>query len=141
MAKIGYEVEGKYANQGILTYFCSAEEYLSNEYLHRDLYENRVDMIYISDHLNILDLQSIADTFNGSGIKVTVELTQLDDVPPVGVEIFWNASQASYAQAKTILPLRNIAQIKVEHNKHVMAWTVGNSVLTLPVDFEGDIEV
>jgi len=141
MAKLGLEVEGKYAAFNLKTLFMSAEEYMEAEDILDIVNEQDVEQLYISDHLNLLDLNDIGRRFADSDVLVTVELTQLDEVPPEGIEIYWNASQASYAQAKTIRYLRSEDQVKVECAKHVMSWVVGEAVLTFPEDFDGDVEL
>jgi hypothetical protein len=141
MAKIGLEVEGKYAGLGLLTYFCSAEEFFHTEDIFGKLFDYGVDHIYISDHFNEVDLYELAQMFYSTDIIVTVELTQLDELPPEGIEIYWNASQASYAQARTVKFLRPMDQIKIENEKTVFSWIIGNADITLPEDFEGDREV
>lgn len=143
MAKIGIEVEGMLRGENVRTYFCSAREYVESDILNLiyNLYANNIEMIYISDHHNELDLHHLAGVFEDSGIGVTVELTELTSVPPEGVEIFWNVSQASYAQSRTLHFLRPKDQIKIENEKHVLAFVVGNAVITYPEDFNGDIEV
>lgn len=143
MAKVGYEVEGMLKGEGVLTYFCSAKEYIEAnpiELLYK-LFSNGVDMIYISDHHNELDLHHLAESFEGSGVAVTVELTELTEIAPEGVSIFWNVSQASYAQSRTIHFLRFEDQIKIENEKNVLSFVAGNAVITRPSDFDGDIEV
>jgi hypothetical protein len=141
MAKIGLEVEGKYAGLGLLTFFCSAEEFFHMEDIFGKLQDYGVDQIYISDHLNEIDLYELGEMFDGVDVIVTVELTQLNALPPENVEIYWNASQASYAQARTIKFLRPMDQIKIENEKTVFSWIIGNADITLPEDFEGDREV
>jgi len=141
MAKVGFEVEGKYVGQNLLTYFCDASEYLHDPDLWGKILNHGVQHVYICDHLNLLDLDVLALAFYSTGIKVTVELTQLRKVAPAGVEIMWNASQASYLQSRTIDYLRPIDQVKVEQDLFVMCWKVSDAVLTMPKDFEGDIEV
>ena len=141
MAKIGLEVEGKYAGKKLLTYFCSADEFFHTEDIFGKLFDHGVDHIYISDHQNELDLYELAQMFYSTDIIVTVELTQLNELPPEGIEIYWNASQASYAQARTVKFLRPMDQVKIEHEKCVFSWVVAQAVITLPEDFEGDITV
>lgn len=141
MAKIGIEVEGKYAEDNLRTYFCSAEEYLNDDYALDKIINAGVEHVYISDHLNQLDLETLAYDFEGVPLIVTVELTQLTALPPARIEIFWNATQASYAQGHTINFLRPHDQVKVENEKTVFSWVVGHAVVTLPEDFEGDVEV
>ncbi|USV40852.1 hypothetical protein [Xanthomonas phage BUDD] len=143
MAKIGIEVEGMLRGENVRTYFCSAREYVNTpsvEMLYT-LFANNIDMIYISDHHNELNLEHLAAVFEDSGIGVTVELTELTAMAPAGVEIFWNVSQASYAQSRTLHFLRPHDQIKIENEKHVLAFVAGNAVITYPEDFNGDIEV
>lgn len=141
MAKIGFEVEGKYKGKNLLTYFCSAEEYLADAKLFRKVFDYGVDHVYICDHLNELDLGNVEQVFYSTGVKVTVELTQLNEIAPAGVEIMWNASQASYLQSRTIQYLRPFDQIKVENELYVMCWEVHTATFTLPEDFNGDREV
>lgn len=141
MAKLGIEVEGILRGQNVKTYFCSAEEYIENEEILEELFDYGVEMIYISDHHNELDLDALSLHFEGTGIAVTVELTELNDYPPPGVQIFWNVAQASYAQARTIKFLRHGDQIKIEHEKTVVSFETSQAIVTSPEDFEGDVEV
>ena len=142
MAKIGYEVEGMMKGEGIKTYFCDAKEFSSDlEKVYEDLYKHGVDMIYICDHHNELDLRFVAAMFEGTPLAVTVELTELKAPVPPSIKIFWNVSQASYAQSRTMMFLRKYDQIKIEHEKHVLAFVAGNAVTTYPKDFEEDIEL
>lgn len=143
MAKIGIEVEGKYVDTDLKTLFCSAEEWMCDLHKMAQLANaHEVEHIYISDHHNELDLYELSSVIEYLGdVLVTVELTELNELPPENIEIFWNVSQASYAQSRTMLFLRPSDQIKVEHEKHVLSWLVGKGTFTLPEDFEGDITV
>lgn len=141
MAKFGIEVEGKLKGSDVRTLFLSAEEYINHESVFDDLADYECDMIYISDHLNQLCLHDLAEVFDGTGYIVTVELTQLTEDPPDQIQIFWNVSQASYAQASTIKYLRHRDQIKIENDLTVFSFLAGDAIVTLPQEFSGDIEV
>ncbi len=143
MAKIGIEVEGMMQGEDVRTFFCSTEEYIRYDIdkLMEFLDEREVEMIYISDHHNELDLNNLGEVFEDSGFAVTVELTELTEEPPANVAVFWNVSQASYAQSRTIHFLRAADQIKIENEKTVLSFVARNAVITLPQDFDGDREV
>lgn len=133
MAKIGYEVEGRY--QGLRTLFVNSLELKKIKVV-----PTNIQQIYVSDLENTLDLMT-DETLVGFGEKyfVTVERTKAP------WEIHHNVNVMLNLQVESFWHLRNTDQIKfhLDTNKGptVKSVSVGEMYHTSPVDFLDDKEI
>lgn len=142
MAKIGYEIEGRLRGFKVKTLFIDATE-LKTSITADWLRKHKVNHVYISDHENIIDLNTncVITSLIVSGIIVTAEVTEIKTRVRDGVYIFWHAGRATYEQMTTLKHLRAVDQIKLEHERFVMAWSVEHATVTHPDEFEYDVTV
>lgn len=145
MAKLGYEVEGR--DQGIETLFINVDEFMKmKEFnLFNDIgvvpgeffqYKNiRINHLYISDHKNELNLKSEIFKRLSKTLRVTIEMTKLLKRAPDYLNIFLLIDNESFWL------LKFSDQIKFSKDLTVFSEKKQNLVLTLPKDFEKDLEI
>ena len=134
--KIGMEVEGRL--QGLKTLFVSADEYIGLVFgwLKVDRQKWEFEQIYVSDHLNEIDMSLMVDEMNkvfGRPLVITVECTKIDKTPPDGVNVMLVIDSESFWH------LREHDQIKFTKDMTVYATTPSQMVVTHPEAFDGDI--
>lgn len=140
MAKVGYEVEGRL--QGLHTLFIDAYEWIHHwSKSKEEMKRLNIAQVYISDHEGIVNWKVYEDEFQdlqADGIIVTFELTNLLEEPTdFEVMLFIDGS----TDMASIKYLRPNDQIKLEHQRFCLVAPVGTMYVTLPEDFEGDVEL
>lgn len=135
--KIGKEVEGRHI--GLKTLFCSAEEFMADAGKVNHVAELwGVHQIYISDLDNMLDVSDL-NVFLGILALTYIVTVERTSVPPAyvakHVDIMLNVQNDSFWN------LRLNDQVKVSKDLVVFAVTKGNMTVTVPDDFNGDVEI
>ena len=126
---IGLEVEGRL--KGIPSLFVNRDEFLSGAYKRvTHPYHN----LYITDHDNLLDLESINNTRNPlCDPIITIERTAVDRQYP-NLNIIFVVQVPMYA-------LKDTDQIKTSIGQNVWMATVESMIKTTEDAFVGDINV
>lgn len=141
MAKIGREVEGR-RYYGVSTLFVSADEYLHKlPQIKKIIGDESLHQIYISDHGNILDMQSVSEEFKDefSDLAVTLEVTRVPKNIPEFISVMLNITNGT--SIEQLNALRYDDEVKVSVGTHVFCWGVEDAFLAYPEDFENDTEV
>lgn len=139
--KIGREVEGRL--KGIKTLFLDAE-HIEKARTFLDQGDNAVlQHLYISDQSNTLDYHTVSDIFPEH--LVTMDITEvLYDSPidlPENVVLMLRVKGGTQEIFENVERMRTTDMIKIEHQRKVYCFTVGNAVVTFPREFEQDIEI
>jgi len=133
--KIGTEIEGRYC--GISTLFVGADELHELEAI--ALRQNvktikyAFKQIYISDHENIIDLNSVLLSHLSHKYIITIERTEVLEEYPDCVNIILSVESPSFWH------LKPNCQVKFSKDMNVFAMTKRQMIETKPSEFLNDI--
>jgi hypothetical protein len=133
--KLGLEVEGRF--KGVQTLFVSEEEFTNQRFEIDCIIKDMVDIkhIYISDRNNRLDLEQPLELRRN--LLVSIERTSIPNIsidPTITCVLLRVDTESFWA-------LRPTDQVKFSKNHNVRTVTVENMSMTIPTDFDNDVEL